>query len=65
MLEKAGYRYAVIGGLALSQWGIVHATYDIDIKVLVPDLDYTKIRSLLSSTFRQSARQKAFQKLAT
>jgi len=31
LLEKSGYRYAVIGGLALSQFGIVRATYDIDI----------------------------------
>jgi predicted nucleotidyltransferase len=59
ILEKSGYRYALIGGMALSQWGIVRATYDIDIKVLVPDLDYKKIRSLLKSAFPQAARQKA------
>lgn len=58
-LEKSGYRYAVIGGMALSQWGLVRATYDIDIKVLVPDLDYKKIRGLLKSAFPQAARQKA------
>jgi hypothetical protein len=38
-LEKNGYRYAIIGGIALSQWGIIRATYDIDIKVAVPNLD--------------------------
>ena len=59
LLEKSGYRYAVIGGLALSQLGIVRATYDIDIKVLVPDLDYAKIRSVLKSAFPLPARSKA------
>ncbi len=36
-LDAQDYRYAIIGGLALSHWGVVRATYDVDIKVLVPD----------------------------
>ncbi|MBC8181277.1 nucleotidyltransferase [candidate division KSB1 bacterium] len=56
-LEKHNYRYAIIGGIALSQWGVVRATYDIDIKVLVPDTDYTRIRDLLKSTFPLPARK--------
>src|SRR4030067_16132 len=59
ILEKNGYRYAMIGGLALAQWGMVRPTYDIDIKVLVPNLDYKKIRTLLKSAFPQAGRQKA------
>jgi hypothetical protein len=39
VLEKSGYRYAVIGGLALAQWWMVRLTQDIDIKVLVPDFE--------------------------
>lgn len=34
-LEEHGYRYAIIGGVALAHWGVVRATYDVDIKVLV------------------------------
>ncbi len=56
-LGKHNYRYAIIGGIALSQWGVVRATYDIDIKVLVPDTDYTRIRNLLMTTFPIRARQ--------
>ncbi len=58
-LEKHGYRYAIIGGIALSQWGIIRATYDIDIKVAVPNLDYKTLRTILYSIFPQYARQNA------
>ncbi len=27
-LENNGYRYAIIGGIALSQWGVVRVTHD-------------------------------------
>jgi hypothetical protein len=40
-LEGQGYRYAVIGGIALAQWGVVRATRDVDIKVFVPNTDYS------------------------
>lgn len=36
-LEGNGYRYAIVGGIALSQWGVVRDTHDVDIKVLVPN----------------------------
>ena len=39
-LEANGYRYAIIGGIALTYWGVVRTTYDVDIKVVVPGLDY-------------------------
>lgn len=34
-LEQQEIRYAVMGRIALSQWGITRATFDIDIKVPV------------------------------
>jgi len=58
-LEQHGYRYAVIGGIALSQWGVVRLTYDIDIKVLVPDVDYSAARAVLQTAFPQVARENA------
>ena len=57
-LEKHNYSYAIIGGIALSQWGVVRATYDVDIKVLVPDTDYTRIRDLLLLSFPTRARKR-------
>lgn len=57
-LAAHGYRYAVIGGIALSQWGVVRATYDADIKVLVPDYDYAAARSELRAAFPEPARPK-------
>jgi hypothetical protein len=50
-LEQNGYRYAVIGGIALSQWGVARYTHDVDIKVFVPDTDYPAIRNRLRSAF--------------
>lgn len=46
-LENHGYRYAIIGGIALSQWGYLRFTYDIDIKVLVPNMNYAEVRAAL------------------
>ena len=56
-LESHGHRYALVGGIALSQWGVVRATYDVDIKVLVPDMDYSAIRAALRAAFPQRARE--------
>ncbi|MEW6110482.1 MAG: nucleotidyltransferase [Nitrospirota bacterium] len=59
LLEDNGYRYAVIGGLAVSTWGWTRATYDVDIKVLVPDTDYSSIRAIraiIRSAFSERAR---------
>jgi len=50
-LEAHGYRYAVIGGIAVTTWGIVRATRDVDLKVLVPDLDYAAARAAIRAAF--------------
>jgi predicted nucleotidyltransferase len=55
-LEEHGYRYAIIGGIALAQWNVVRATYDVDLKILVPNYDYTAVRSALQAAFPQPAR---------
>jgi len=36
-LEEQGYRYAIIGGVAVAQWGFPRATNDVGLKVLVPN----------------------------
>jgi hypothetical protein len=56
ILDIKGYRYAIIGGIALSQWGIIRFTQDIDIKVLVPDVEYSTARKALMDAFPKSAR---------
>lgn len=58
-LEEHGYRYAIIGGIALAQWGAIRVTRNIDIKVLVPNLDYTAIRDALRKRFPKPARPHA------
>jgi predicted nucleotidyltransferase len=55
-LEKGGYRYAVIGGIAVAQWGFPRATNDVDIKVLVPNTDYAGMRAALLKRFPERAR---------
>ena len=49
LLEEQSFRYAVIGGISLTQWGVARFTHDIDIKVLVPNVDYTSVRSVLQA----------------
>jgi hypothetical protein len=56
-LETNGFRYAIIGGIATSQWGFARVTHDIDIKVLVSDTDYAAVRSVLRSAFPERARR--------
>jgi len=58
-LEEHGYRYAIIGGIALSQWGVVRFTLDVDIKVLVPDVNYAAFRAVLRDAFPRRARKHA------
>lgn len=58
-LEDNGHRYAVTGGIALSQWGVVRVTQDIDLKVLVSNLDYAGVRTLLTRAFPEPARRQA------
>jgi hypothetical protein len=55
-LEKHGYRYAIIGGLALSNWGVIRVTQDVDIKILVPDTNYPAIRKKILESFPERAR---------
>lgn len=55
-LEKQGYRYAVIGGLANQHWGILRLTKDVDIKVLVPDTDYPAVRETIRAKFPERGR---------
>lgn len=55
-LEDHNYQYAVIGGIALAQWGVVRATLDVDIKVIVPNTDYTALRGVLRTAFPSQAR---------
>ncbi|GIK55762.1 MAG: hypothetical protein HND44_03065 [Chloroflexi bacterium] len=55
-LEAQGYRYAIIGGIALSEWGFIRVTRDVDVKVLVPDMDYTAVRNALRGAFPTRAR---------
>ena len=58
-LDHQGYRYAVIGGVANQQWGIPRLTWDIDVKVLVPDMDYPTIRAALRVAFPERGRPNA------
>ena len=50
-LDEKGYRYAVIGGIAFSQWGPIRATRDVDIKVLVPEMNYKEVRQAILKEF--------------
>lgn len=55
-LEQHGYRYAVIGGVSLSQWGYSRYTFDVDIKVLVPNTEYATARAAIRAAFPVPAR---------
>lgn len=58
-LEENSFRYAIIGGIALAQWGVVRATHDIDFKVLVPDTDYSSVHAAILAAFPEQARPHA------
>jgi predicted nucleotidyltransferase len=58
-LEEQGFRYAIIGGVAVAQWGFPRATNDVDLKVLVPNTDYDGVRAALLRRFPERARLKA------
>ena len=58
-LEKQGYRYAIIGGIAMAQWGSIRSTHDVDFKVLVPNTDYASVRKALRTAFPEPARTHA------
>ena len=46
LLDQHGYRYAVIGGVSLSQWGYSRYTLDVDIKVLVPNTEQESLKKI-------------------
>ncbi len=50
-LEKHTLHYAIIGGIANQIWGQARFTYDIDVKILIPDSDYDAVRSLINRVF--------------
>ena len=58
-LDRHSYRYALIGGIANQLWGIPRLTQDIDIKILVPDMDYPTIRAALRAGFPERGRPNA------
>lgn len=58
-LEAHGYRYAIIGGIAVTVWGIIRATRDVDLKVLVPDIDYAAVRAAIRAAFPELGRPHA------
>lgn len=55
-LEKHNIKYAVIGGLATSQWGYERYTADLDFKIFVPNTDYPAMRELLRRAFPENPR---------
>ncbi len=50
-LESHDIPYMVIGGIALSVWGITRTTRDADFKVFIGDLTITEFRKLVSEKF--------------
>jgi predicted nucleotidyltransferase len=58
-VRQHGYHYAVIGGVSLSQWGYSRYTHDVDIKVLVPNTEYSTARAAIRAAFPEPARTKA------
>lgn len=51
-LDKHRYRYVLIGGLANTFWGIVRATRDIDLKVLIEEGEYQEFRKAVYNNFK-------------
>ncbi len=55
-LDEHAYRYAVVGGLANQYWGTPRLTNDVDIKVLVPNTEYSAVRATIRTRFPERAR---------
>ena len=51
-LDKNNYRYVLVGGLANTFWGMVRATRDIDLKVLIEEGKYKKFREKAYEEFK-------------
>ena len=58
-LNAQGYRYAVVGGIANQIWGEARFTYNVDLKVQVPAMDYPTVRAAIRSAFPEPARPHA------
>lgn len=56
-LEQEKIRYAVIGGVAVSQWGYDRYSEDVDFKIYVPSSDFPAMRALLRKKFPINARE--------
>lgn len=56
LLDSQGLRYALIGGVANQIWGQARFTYDIDVKVLVPETGYETVRTTLTTAFPEPGR---------
>ncbi len=55
-LDGQHFRYALIGGIANQVWGHARFTYDIDLKVLVPDFEYETLRTAIMRAFPEPGR---------
>jgi len=55
-LDSQGYRYALVGGIANQVWGQARFTYDIDLKVLVPNFEYDTVRANVNKAFPEPGR---------
>jgi hypothetical protein len=55
-LEQYNYRYALIDGVSLSQWGYSRYTIDVDIKVLVLNTEYAAACTAIRTAFPEPAR---------
>ncbi len=55
-LENKGYKYAIIGGIANQWWGRPRFTYAVDIKVIVPDTEYSMVQNDIRSSFAELER---------
>lgn len=58
-LNERDCRYAVIGGIANQVWGKPRFTHDVDLKVLVPDIDYAAARAAIRAAFPEPGRPHA------
>jgi hypothetical protein len=55
-LENQGLSYALVGGVANQILGQARFTYDVDVKVLVPEFDYETLRTTLTTAFPEPGR---------
>ncbi len=56
-MERQGIRYAIIGGVAVSQWGFDRYSEDVDFKIYVPGSDFPAMREMIRKKFPVNARE--------